>query len=88
MVWRRVADPHDPRSTSQAHGTAAHAGVALDRFRAGAAVSNASGANAAATPAAPPERGNQGLDLERVVDEVTRRIVGQGLIQRERRGGL
>jgi hypothetical protein len=49
-------------------------------------VDAAPGAIAAPPAGAAPAGSGERLDFERVVDEVTRRIVAQGIVQRERRG--
>jgi hypothetical protein len=94
MVWRRDADAQT-RSSSLRATPAAQAGIAdaarrgssLDAFHASAATAGVPD-TPAATSSTPGGGAGGGLDLERVVDEVTRRIVDRGIIQRDRRGGL
>jgi len=94
MVWRRGADASAPRSASTT-GTApavgadaVRSGERLDAFHAGSITSAQEAFAASASPAPSGLGTGEGLDLERVVDEVTRRIVDRGHIQRGRRGGL
>ena len=94
MVWRRDADAQTRRSILGATPTApagmadaARGGSSLDAFHASAATAGAPD-TPAATSATSGGGAGGGLDLERVVDEVTRRIVDRGIVQRDRRGGL
>jgi len=98
LVWRRAADGADysarsvrgasGSTASDAAGEAARRGFGGDLTRAGSLTNGAPDALAAsvATQTNAPA-GGEAIDLDRIVDEVTRRIVEEGLIQRERRGG-
>jgi hypothetical protein len=90
MVWRRGAETDARSALSSRSGRAPQAAAAhllsSPPSLLASSVDAAPGAIAAPPAGAAPAGSGERLDFERVVDEVTRRIVAQGIVQRERRG--